>query len=147
MIIAPTLRVVGPSGSAIDFGQGAVRSDLFGTLRSPSGALMTGGDAARAPFLAAPTIATRGVYRFNACDIAGGGCSPAVELGRFENPIDDPILGYLIEVPLVTSENQSFVSLPPPDEEDDETEDGIGSPITGSGNEDLWTTPVEVPAP
>jgi hypothetical protein len=148
LLFAPVLPGLTFDGVPASFAAGPRRADLFGAFRDASGRLITGGAAARAPFLTASPLAPAPTIRINACNTAGGGCSPAVETGPFQRATSaENALALLTEVPLVTSENQSFVSLPTPEGDDEERDDGIASPITGSGNEDLWTTPVEDPAP
>ena len=126
--------VGGSGGWLADFSAGPSRIELFGVITGPSGDV-TGFDAALVGNLLDPDILV-GEYFINSCVFATQDCAfRAEDAPPFQSPFPP------VDVEPMFDQSTTFVATFPfaePDEE--EEEDKVqGEPVTGSGNEDLWT--------
>jgi len=125
------LQIGGPSGFTADFGAGPTSIDLFGQFVGPNGQTVGGFNAANVDNLLDPDLLV-GDYFFNSC-LFYGECGTDEDIPIFHDPAPP--------VQLDTEDLLSFFSGFPfaePDDDDDD-DDVEGEPVTGSGNEDLWT--------
>jgi filamentous hemagglutinin family protein len=121
-------------GTPLDFSAGPGRIELFGTVNTQSGPV-SDIHAAGVPNLLDPEILL-GEYYINSCKFGTAECAlQSDDVPPFQPPFPP------VEVPTDPGDVLTFFSGFPfaePDDEDDE--DQIqGEPVTGSGNEDLWT--------
>jgi hypothetical protein len=135
------LQVGGTSGFNIDYASGPSKIELFGYFYGENGQTVGGFDAAGVDNLLDPDILVA-EYFINTCQFYGE-CGTGEEVPVFHDP-------YLPVEPQLDSEDvlSFFSGFPFEDGCDDDhggqtcddDEDRIqGEPVTGSGNEDLWT--------
>lgn len=124
----------GTGGWLADYSNGPTRIELFGYFVSQTGEV-TGFQAANVDNLLDPDILV-GDYYFNTCLFYSSECAASGEdVPIFQSPF--PPVDF---TPLFDTTGSFFAAFPfeEPDEEEDDDEIQ-GEPVTGSGNEDLWT--------
>lgn len=151
------VEVGGEDGFTLSFSEGPEDVQLFGvfTRENEQGQLeeVSGKDAAQLDHLVDGDIDGPEGWDLNSCEIGGDVCasdSEADEIPRFEDPTE------LAEVELPSEEEQEeaensaaaatssqrrdiFQTLIAPEADRAYQQERMGEPVTGSGNEDLWT--------
>jgi len=116
----------------LEFGSGPTRIELFGVMRGSDGEVISGRDVAGVHFLLQSDLEV-GDYYINTClfgsivQCAQGGDTPI-----FQNPFPPVDPDVVVDVVLT-----GLTFIEPDDEEDDD--DPLSEPVTGAGNEDLWS--------
>jgi filamentous hemagglutinin family protein len=142
----------GPNGYTIAFEAGPDSVQLFGVLLGQAGQI-TGRDVSENPWLLSPVLASNVQYTINGCSFGGSPCGNASEVPQFETPTDIAVDDLDTTEELTAEEEQAaeeqaasedqdselFRSLVAPGSDRAYEQERIGEPITGSGNEDLWT--------
>lgn len=127
----------GTGGWTADFDAGPTRIELFGLFHGTPTAI-DGRDAANVANLLDPDILL-GDYYFNTCLFASSECSAGDETPPFIDPTP-PVHPDPGVDPGVDEVLSFFTTFPFQEPEDEEDENEVeGEPVTGSGNEDLWT--------
>ncbi len=124
----------GSGGWLADFSAGPSRIELFGYFVTQTGDV-TGFHAANVDNLLDPDILV-GDYYFNTCLFYSSECAASGEdVPPFQSPF--PPVDF---TPLFDQSASFFATFPFAEPDDEEDDDEIqGEPVTGSGNEDLWT--------
>jgi len=149
----------GPDGYTIDLSTGPVKVQLYGVLLGQSGQI-TGSAVADNSWLLSPLVPASVEYTINGCRFSGGGCGKGDIAPTFQTPTDTGMtdLSGIEEEQAAAddpaskddedaaeesaSEDQDsklFRALVAPGADRAYEQERIGEPITGSGNEDLWT--------
>ncbi|MBX7249372.1 MAG: filamentous hemagglutinin N-terminal domain-containing protein [Caulobacteraceae bacterium] len=157
----------GPNGYTISLSSGPTKIQLYGVLVGQTGQV-TGKDVADNPYLLSPLLPESVEYTINGCQFGGGPCGDADKVPHFETPTDVGVddLAAIEEDQQMADDPPADEEQAAADDEDDaddqaaESDDQdsellralvapgadrayqqerIGEPITGSGNEDLWT--------
>lgn len=154
------VQIGGASPFTISFASGPTRVELFGSFVTQSGTA-GGPDAAETDFLAEDDVGDNSNLYFNSCRFGGGSCGGTSDAPQFETPTDMSVddIEPMDEAAAddtgedTTDEEESaedqadsedqdselFRSLVAPGSDRAYEQERIGEPITGSGNEDLWT--------
>ena len=125
----------GLSEFGLDFSSGPTRVELFGVMIDGSGQV-TGLDVAHVDGLLDPDIEL-GEYEINSCLFGSSECRSGFEPPIFHSPFPPIDPDVLADAP-IEALIQGLVFSEPEDEEEDD--DPLADPVTGTGNEDLWTS-------
>ncbi len=142
----------GPNGYTISFEAGPETVQLFGVLLGQQGHI-TGPDVAENPWLLSPLLPSNVQYTINGCSFGGSPCGNASEVPQFETPTDVGVEDLDTTEELTAEEDEAAEEQAASEDQDSELfralvapgadrayeQERIGEPITGSGNEDLWT--------
>ena len=147
--------VGGPNQYTIALGTGPTKVQLFAVFTGVEP--VEGRAVAENPWLLSSAIEDNVQYTINGCQFGGLSCGGASEVPQFETPTDiavddiEPVDEAAEEMTAeeeeaaedqAASEDQDselFRSLVAPGADRAYEQERIGEPITGSGNEDLWT--------
>ncbi len=146
------VQIGGAQPFTLSFTSGPTRVELFGAFTGVAGTV-EGYDAAEVAHLAADDLSGDGALYFNSCQFGGGSCGAAVDVPQFETPTDVGVEDFETVEELTAEEEEAaeeqaasedqdselFRSLVAPGADRAYEQERIGEPITGSGNEDLWT--------
>lgn len=147
--------VGGSNAWTVNFTAGPTKVQLFGVAHTET-APVTGFDVADQPNLLDPDIEENDAFSINSCRFGSNLCNPSGtnEIDPFETPTDiavddiEPAEEELTAEEEEAAEDQAasedqdselFRSLVAPGADRAYEQERIGEPITGSGNEDLWT--------
>ncbi|HYE43746.1 MAG TPA: hypothetical protein VEA15_10170 [Caulobacteraceae bacterium] len=151
------LEIGGEGGFTLSFNEGPEDVQLFGVFlrENDQGQLeeVSGPDAAQLEHLVDGDIELAEGFDLNTCEIGGGVCggpeTEEPEIPRFENPTELSVQELEEEEARDASDSVAgstrsdrrdiFRTLIAPESDRAYEQERMGEPVTGSGNEDLWT--------